>query len=232
VSTSRAAPRRLRREYLEVLLVALVVALYARTFLLQAFRVPSDSMAPNLIAGDHVVVNKFVFTAGARWLPTRGVRRNDLVVFRLPGERREILVKRCVAVGGDRVELLDKRLLVDGQAVDEPWVDHRDPHVYPRSRFAPPELRTRDNYGPFLVPAGHLFCLGDNRDESRDSRSFGAIPESNVLGRPLLVYWSSFPAAPAPADGGGLSRSRLSAFVRSALAFFSPRFHRFLDWAA
>jgi signal peptidase I len=232
VRPSSAAPRRLRREYLEVLLVALVVALYARTFLLQAFRVPSDSMAPNLVAGDHVVVNKLVFTAGARWLPTRGVRRNDLVVFRLPGEPREVLLKRCVAVGGDRVELLDKRLLVDGRAVDEPWVVHRDPHVYPRSRFAPPELRTRDNYGPFRVPEGHLFCLGDNRDESRDSRSFGVVPESHVLGRPLLVYWSSVPAGPAPPDGGAFSRSRLGTFGRSALAFFRPRLDRLLHWAA
>lgn len=225
------SPRRLRREYLEVLLVALVVALYARTFLLQAFRVPSDSMVPNLVAGDHVLVNKFVFRAGARGFPGRPVRRNDLVVFRPPGAPQEVLVKRCVALAGDRVELADKLLRVDGRVVEEPWVVHRDPHVYPSSGFAPPELRTRDNFGPFRVPAGHLFCLGDNRDESRDSRSFGPVPEGNVVGRPLLVYWSSAPAEPAPATGGALARTRLAAGARGVFAFFRPRWQRLLSWA-
>jgi signal peptidase I len=229
--SGRGEPRRLRREYLEVLLVALVVALYARTFLLQAFRVPSDSMAPNLVAGDHVLVNKFVFADRSPWLPTRTVRRNDLVVFRLPGEPQHLLVKRCVGLSGDVVELRDKRFYVNEVAVDEPWVVHRDPRVYPRSRFAPGELRTRDNYGPIRVPPGHLFCLGDNRDESRDSRSFGSIPERDVLGQPFLVYWSSEPPEPAPADRGPLARSRLGTAVRTALAFFRPRVERLLAWA-
>jgi signal peptidase I len=222
LSESAAARRHPAREYLEVLLVALVVALYARTFLLQAFRVPSDSMAPNLRAGDHLLVNKFLFGGGAPWLPTREVRRHDLVVFRLPEAPEEVLVKRCVALGGERVELRDKVLFVEDQPVAEPWVVHRDQHVYPSSAFTPPELRSRDNYGPVRVPTGHLFCLGDNRDESRDSRSFGTVPEERVLGQPLLVYWSSTPGEAIPAGGGALARSRLGALVRKAWAVLRP----------
>jgi signal peptidase I len=188
-------------------------------------------MAPNLIAGDHVLVNKFVFTRGAPWLPTRGARRNDLVVFRLPGEPRQLLVKRCVGAGGDLVELRDKRLFLDEQPVEEPWAVHRDPRVYPSSRFAPSELRSRDNFGPIRVPAGHLFCLGDNRDESRDSRTFGAVPERDVLGRPFLIYWSSAPPEPAPAGSSALARSRLGVAARNALAFFRPRLDRLFAWA-
>jgi signal peptidase I len=214
-----------------VLLVALVVALYARTFLLQAFRVPSDSMAPNLVAGDHVLVNKFVFKEGSGWLPNRNVRRNDLVVFRLAGEPRQVLVKRCVGRAGDLIEIRDKQLFVNERAVDEPWVEHRDQRVYPRSRFAPIELRTRDNYGPRRVPFGHLFCLGDNRDESRDSRDFGAVPEHDVIGRPLLVYWSSAPHRPAPAARSAFARSRLGVAMARALAFFRPREERIPTWA-
>ncbi|HVS14964.1 MAG TPA: signal peptidase I [Thermoanaerobaculia bacterium] len=195
------------REGAEVALCAVVLALFVRTFLFQAFHVPSDSMAPTLRAGDQVLVNKFVFRGG--WpLPAREPRPYDLALFRLASDPDELLVKRCVAVEGERVELVDKQLRIDGHAIREPWAVHGDDRTYPRSRFVPRELRARDNFGPRTVPPGHLFFLGDNRDYSRDSRSFGAVPRSAILGRPVLVFWSRA-GDDHPLRGPTLARSRL-----------------------
>jgi len=197
------------RDGAEVALGAVILALFVKTFLFQAFNVPSDSMAPTLRAGDQVLVNKFVFRGG-RWpLPTREPRRGDLVLFRLTAEPHELLVKRIVAGEGQRVELIDKRLVVDHRARLEPWATHRDPRTYPRSRFVPRELRARDNFGPRTVPPDHLFVLGDNRDFSRDSRLFGSVGREGIVGRPLLVYWSPAAEGREEGRGGTLARSRI-----------------------
>jgi signal peptidase I len=185
-----------------------IIALFVRTFLFQAFNVPSDSMAPTLRAGDQVLVNKFVFRGGHWPLPARPPRPSDLALFRLASEPDDLLVKRCVAREGQRVELRDKQVVVDGRALREPWAVHRDERTYPRSRFVPRELRARDNFGPRTVPPGHLFFLGDNRDYSRDSRSFGPVPQAAIVGRPVLVYWSR-DSGPLQVRGGAWERSRL-----------------------
>lgn len=205
----RAGWRPFWRDGAEVALGAVILALFVKTFLVQAFNVPSDSMAPTLRAGDQVLVNKFVFR-GDRWpLPARDPRPGDLVLFRLASEPLEMLVKRVVAVGGQRVEIIDKRLVVDDRPRLEPWAAHGDELTYPRSRFVPRELRARDNFGPRTVPASHLFVLGDNRDFSRDSRLFGAVARAEIVGRPLLVYWSPEPNGRQPSRGGALARSRI-----------------------
>ena len=177
------------------LLVAAVFALFTRAFLVQAYRIPSASMAPALLVGDHLLINKFIFGAGAgRWgplVPQREVRPGDLVTFRGIEEPTQEMLKRCVATAGDEVEIDAKRLRVDGAPVDESaYVVHSDELVYPRSDFLHETVWRRDSFGPERVPEGGLFCLGDNRDISRDSRFFGPVGTDLVRGRPLIVYWS------------------------------------------
>jgi signal peptidase I len=203
-------PRATARDLLEALLVAVVFALFARTFLVQAFRIPSGSMEPTLWVGDHLLVNKFVFAAARdptpggplrRLLPARPPRRGDLVVFRYPEDPRRDFVKRCVALAGDTVEIRAKRLLVNGREVDdEGYTQRTDPTVHPPAAALEGGLRRRDHLGPLRVPAGHSFCLGDNRDESNDSRFWGPLPAGMVKGRALLVYWSTTPLSAAPGD--------------------------------
>ena len=183
------------RDGANVLLVAAILALFVRSFLVQAYRIPSESMEPALMVGDHLLINKFIFGAGAgRWgplIPQREVRPGDLVTFRGIENPAEELLKRCVATEGAEVEIDSKKLLVDGREVDETaYVFHSDDRVYPRSEFLHESFWRRDAYGPEPVAAGSLFCLGDNRDISRDSRFFGPVGTELVRGRPLLVYWS------------------------------------------
>lgn len=183
------------RDGAEVLLVAAVLALFVRAFLVQAYRIPSASMEPALMVGDHLLINKFVFGNGAgRWgplVPQRQVRRGDLATFRSLEDPSHELLKRCVATGDELVEIQAKKLRVDGRDVDETaYVKYSDERTYARSEFLHESFWRRDSYGPEPVPAGSLFCLGDNRDISRDSRFFGPVGTDLVRGRPLLVYWS------------------------------------------
>lgn len=191
------------REYLEALLIAVIFATFARTYVVQAFKIPTGSMEQNLLVGDHILVNKFVYGAAEsgleRWLlPQRTVRRGDVVVFRFPEDPRRDFIKRCVGLPGDEIRIVDKQLFVNGEsAEDDAYTYHTDERIYPDSRFLSPSFRRRDNFGPETVPPGHLFCLGDNRDNSNDSRFWGPVPLDYVKGRAFLIYWS-FAAAPEP----------------------------------
>jgi len=182
------------RDYFEALLIAVIFATFARSFVLQAFKIPSASMEENLLIGDHILVNKFVYgptPAGASLLPVRPVRRGDIVVFRFPDDPSRDFIKRCVGLPGDRIEVRDKIVLVNGRHLNEAdYVFHSDERTYPRSIFLSEEYRNRDNFGPVSVPEGELFFLGDNRDDSNDSRFWGTVPIKYVKGRALLVYWS------------------------------------------
>ena len=184
------------RDYLEAFLVAVLLAVFLRTFLVQPFKIPTGSMEPNLLVGDHLLVNKFVF-GPSRWdlerrlLPLRPVQRGDVVVFKFPPDPSRDFVKRCVAVAGDTVEIEDKQLRINGAEVDDgSYAQHRDTRVYPRSLYLQDAFRKRDNFGPYTVPEHTYFCLGDNRDSSHDSRFWGPVPQSLVKGRALMVYWS------------------------------------------
>jgi signal peptidase I len=175
--------------------VAVVLALFVRTFLLQAFVVPSPSMERTVLIGDHVVVNKFIFAPRAlsaldRLLPRRQVRRGDIIVFKFPEDPRRDFVKRAVGLPADSVEIHDKTVVVNGRREFEPHAFHSDPRVWPDEARLPAGLRRRDQLAPFLVPAQSYFALGDNRDNSYDSRFWGSVPESHLKGRPLVVYWS------------------------------------------
>jgi signal peptidase I len=183
------------REYYEAILVAFLLALFVRTFVFENFKIPSGSMEDNLLVGDHLVVNKFIFASNAgtwfhKLLPYRSPERGDVVVFKYPEDPRRDFIKRCVAVAGDVVEMRAKTLYINGEPTDEPYVVHKDPNTWGSGPNVPPSRRNRDNTGPLTVPPGTIFCLGDNRDNSLDSRFWGPVPLSYVKGRAVLIYWS------------------------------------------
>jgi signal peptidase I len=189
------AEKSLTREYLEALLIAVIFATFARTWVVQAFKIPSGSMEQNLLIGDHILVNKFVYGPTVspleqKLLPMRKVRRGDVVVFKYPEDPTRDFIKRCMGLPGDTLRIVDKDLYVNDRLVDDSgFVHYTDSESYPRSLYFNPK-RTRDNFGPKTVPPGGYFCLGDNRDNSNDSRYWGAVPESYVKGRAFMVYWS------------------------------------------
>ena len=177
------------REYYEAILVAFILALFVRTFVFENFKIPSGSMEDNLLVGDHLVVNKFIYGEHAstpvhKLFGYREPRRGDVVVFKYPNQPRRDFIKRCIAVAGDTVEVRDKVLHINGEPQDEPYVVFKGNQAG-RTRGLP-----GDNYGPRVVPEGTIFCLGDNRDNSLDARFWGPVPLSYVKGRAVLIYWS------------------------------------------
>jgi signal peptidase I len=185
------------REWYESLLVAGVFVLFVRTFVVQTYQVPTGSMERTILVGDHLLVNKFAFAprlpALARFLPYRDVHPGDIVVFKKPGDDvnpGNVLVKRAVAKGGDVVQVKDKQLYVDGKPEERASIQHIDPDTYPDHPGIPDMARRRDQFGPFTVPPNSFFGMGDNRDNSLDSRYWGAIPRANIFGRPVILYWS------------------------------------------
>ena len=218
------AGRSVFREYLEALLIAVIFATFARTYVVQAFKIPTGSMEQNLLIGDHILVNKFIYSPLVspieNWLfPYRSVRRGDIVVFKFPSDPSRDFIKRCIALGGDQVEIIDKQVLVNGEPVGEAGYTYfADPHTYPPSVFLPDDYRYRDNFGPFEVPEGELFFLGDNRDNSNDSRFWGTVPRSLIKGRAFLVYWSFRVGGTHPESANVLGRVRQLAYVAAHFA--------------
>jgi len=183
------------REYYEAILVAVIFTLFARTFVAQAFKIPTGSMEDNLLVGDHLFVNKFIYaphfdTPLHALMPYRDIRPGDVVVFKYPQDPERDFIKRAVAVAGNTVEVRAKELRLNGRAEVNPHVVHKDPQSYPDSPFLSSSVRVRDNFGPFTVPASSVFCMGDNRDNSYDSRFWGPVPRDYFKGRALIVYWS------------------------------------------
>jgi signal peptidase I len=184
------------REYLEALIVAAIFLGFTNTFVLKTFYIPSGSMEETLLIGDHLFVNRFVYgpqPSGIEHalLPGREVRRGDIVIFRSPEEPTLDLVKRCIGVAGDVIEVRSKELLVNGAPFpDESFAQHTDSRTFPASS-PNSNGRIRDHFGPFTVPQEHLFCMGDNRDQSYDSRYFGPVPLRHVKGRAVMIYWSN-----------------------------------------
>jgi signal peptidase I len=183
----RRPPAPLWQSYLKACAVAFFLALILRAFVIQAYRIPTASMENTVLAGDYVMVNKMAYWNGGS--PAIG----DVIVFEYPLNRSRDFVKRVVAEGGQSVALRDKQLYIDGRPVDlPPNAMNTDPEVIP-SVFS-----NRDNFGPVTVPQGSYFVMGDNRDDSQDSRFWGTVPQDHVKGRLLFVYWSWAPAPDAP----------------------------------
>ncbi len=191
------------REYFEALLIAMVFVNFARIFVFQAFKIPTGSMIDNLLIGDHIVVNKFIYGAPGPELldapfAAREIRRGDIVVFRFPEEPDTDFVKRVIGLPDETVMIRDKKVYVDGVPLDEPYVVHEDPSVFPAQPGLPEPYKSRDQFGPYVVPRGAYFVMGDNRDRSNDSRYWGPVARELIKGRAFLVYWSyrGLPAAP------------------------------------
>ncbi len=215
---------RVFREYYEAILVAVIFTLFARTFVAQAFKIPTGSMEDNLLIGDHLFVNKFIYaphwnTPWERLLPYRDIRRGDVVVFKYPVDPDRDFIKRAVAVGGDTVEVRAKQLYVSGVAEVNPHVMHVDRQSFPDNPGLPASIRNRDNFGPFVVPGGFVFCMGDNRDNSYDSRFWGPVSRSYFKGRALFIYWS-YEAQPNAQEWRGWG-DRLRQLAGVAVHFFS-----------
>lgn len=188
------------REYYEALLIAAIFLGFSNTFVIKTFFIPSGSMEDTLLIGDHLFVNRYIYGAGSEparsWTPARDVRRGDVVIFRSPEEPENDLVKRCIGLPGDRIRIERKELFVNGQRVeDDLYTKHEDPHrIIPNREYIKRrEARLRDNFGPFTVPEGEYFFLGDNRDSSYDSRFWlkNTVPRHFIKGRAFLIYWSN-----------------------------------------
>ena len=177
------------REWSEAIIIAILIALFIRTFVVQAFKIPSGSMKPTLQIGDHLLVNKFIYGIKIPFvrktlLPINNPRREDIVVFIYPMDRSKDFIKRVVGIAGDTIEIRNKKIYLNGSL-------YNDGHgVYTDRRFFPASIEPRDNFGPVTVPAEHIFVMGDNRDQSYDSRFWGFVDLKDVLGKAFIIYWS------------------------------------------
>jgi signal peptidase I len=180
------------REYTESIVIAVILALFVRTWIVQAFKIPTGSMENNLLIGDHLLVNKFIFGPTASsiertLLPVRDIRRGDVIVFKYPDEPDRDFIKRVIGLPGETLELRSKKVYIDGQPLDEPYVHFLEPASDYQETTS---FDVRERYGPVRVPEGQYFVMGDNRDNSQDSRYWGFLPRHYVKGRALMIYWS------------------------------------------
>ena len=212
-----AAPRPKRQplnvfSHVQFAMLALIIALFIITFIVQAFRIPSGSMENTLLVGDYLLVDKTRFGPGGVWqsvLPYRAIRRGDIIVFRYPVDPTQHFVKRVIGLPGDRIRLSHSRVYINGRVLDEPYVvfkehfpdEFRD--SFPRGNWVnenisvswATRLHTLVENGELIVPRGQYFVMGDNRDQSLDSRYWGFVPRENIIGRPMLLYFSIVEAA-------------------------------------
>ena len=208
-------PKSTAREYFESIVIAVILALFVRTWCFQAFKIPTGSMENNLLIGDHLVVNKFLFAPAAfekALLPIRNFRRGDVVVFKSPEDPERDFIKRVIGLPGETIELRNKKVHVNGQPLDEPYVHFLTPPSNDYQEVTSYDVRER--FGPVTVPADLYFVMGDNRDNSQDSRYWGFLPQAYVKGRAVMVYWS-FESDAADYERPGLEQlvSGLTGFV-------------------
>lgn len=181
--------KKLLWEYTEAIVTALILALIIRAYIVQAFKIPSGSMIPTLLIGDHILVNKFIYgtkipLTDKKILVWRSPERGDIIVFKYPENPKKDFIKRVIATGGDVIEERDKIVYVNGKPLYEPYAYHVDRTIRPGGNDP------RDNFGPVLVPKDKVFVMGDNRDQSYDSRYWGFVDMKDIRGKALLIYWS------------------------------------------
>jgi signal peptidase I len=170
------------REYFESIVITAIIALFATTFVVQAFKIPTGSMESNLLIGDHLLVNKFVYglSSGfwAKLFPYKEPKRGDVIVFKYPNSPEVAYVKRLIGMPGDKIEMTGRTMYINGQALKEDYTQFIDPGSI------------NDHFGPVEVPKDKYFAMGDNRDNSQDSRYWGFVPRDYILGKALVIYWS------------------------------------------
>jgi signal peptidase I len=223
-------------QYLESLLLTIVIALFGTTFIVQSFQIPSQSMEPTLQVGDYLLVNKFIFGGHGAWyervLPYRNIQRGEVVVFKFPFDDHPYYVKRVIGLPGDRIRIADQQVYVNGQKGDEPYVVHDGAFDDPYGDNFPPstnfimqrgirpewasEMMSYVRNGEMVVPPGYYFVMGDNRDHSWDSRYWGFVNRDAVIGRPVVIYWSI-----DSTNGDYVNRGTRATLRR----FFSTLFH-------
>ena len=183
------------REYFESIVIAVILALFIRTFVVQAFKIPTGSMEENLLIGDHLLVNKFVFGPTASsleraLLPVGTIRRGDVIVFKFPEEPERDFIKRVVGLPGEMLEVREKKVYINGAPLEEPYAHYLAPAPASSAFHEVTSFDVRDRYGPVTVPPNQYFVMGDNRDNSQDSRYWGFLPRENIKGKALVIYWS------------------------------------------
>ncbi len=201
---------------LQSLLGTVVIAIFVITFIVQAFQIPSESMENTLLVGDYLLVNKLCYGGrGFGLMPYEKIARGDVIVFHYPVDPTQHFVKRVIGVPGDRLRLVSKKVWINGKPLDEPYVRFLEPpnnlfrDNFPRLDVPALglegkwwlEMRKLVEDGQLIVPEGHYFVMGDNRDDSQDSRYWGFVPRENIIGRPLLIYWSVKPVVVDPPPG-------------------------------
>ncbi len=177
------------REFIESILLAVIIAAFIISFIVQAFKIPSGSMIPTLVVGDHLFVNKFIYGVKLPYfrntiIPVTEPKKGDVIVFIYPHDRSLDYIKRVVGTAGDTIEMKNKQLLVNNQPMPN------DPGVYDDPVVFPANVQPRDNFAPITVPKGSVFVMGDNRDHSMDSRFWGFVDLKDVLGKAFIIYWS------------------------------------------
>ena len=190
VSGKKVKRKSVFREYAEAAVIAILLALFIRTFVVQAFKIPSGSMEPTLLVGDHILVNKFVYGVKIPFInrtviPIGKPKRGDVIVFIYPVDRSKDFIKRVIGLPGDRVEIIDKTIFING----EPYKDDHGYYSESGGKLTGASIK-RPPFGPKTVPDNNLLVLGDNRDHSSDSRVWGFVPLSSVKGKAFIIYWS------------------------------------------
>jgi signal peptidase I len=187
--TRASKPKSKVQEYAEAIFIAILIAVFIRTFVVQAFKIPSGSMKPTLQIGDHILVNKFIYGVKIPFLrntiiPVGDPQRGDIVVFIYPQDRSKDFIKRVIGLSGDTIEIKNKTIYINGKVF-------QDTHgVYVDQYIIPGALQPRDNFPPVTVPPNSIFVMGDNRDQSYDSRFWGPVELKDVMGKAFIIYWS------------------------------------------
>jgi len=181
--TGEGHKKSLLREYLEAAIIAVFLALFIRAFVIQAYKIPSGSMEPTLLVGDHILVNKFIYGIKAPFInktiiPLSEPKRGDIIVFIYPLDRKKDFIKRVIGLPGEQIEIINKKIFINGKLFDGPF------GAYGKNS------RKNNNLGPIIVPSNGLFVMGDNRDHSYDSRYWGFVPLEFVKGKAMIIYWS------------------------------------------
>jgi signal peptidase I len=177
------------KEYLEPIVIAVVIALFIRTFIIQAFKIPSSSMEPTLLVGDHLLVNKFIYgikipLTDIKLFQLKRPKRGDIIVFIYPRDRSKDFIKRVIGTEGEKVEVIRNKIYINDKLIDDPWG-----HYHEESNWMK-YLQPIEKFGPVLVPKDSLFVLGDNRDNSQDSRFWGFVNINAVRGEAFILYFS------------------------------------------